>query len=73
MRLTPFRRKGGKIIMTHGTEDEYITPHNSDAYYERHLALQGRRGMDSFFRYYKVAGFSHGFALSMPGMRAWRP
>jgi pimeloyl-ACP methyl ester carboxylesterase len=59
--LTPFRRKGGKIIMTHGTEDEFITPHNSDAYYERHLALQGRRQMDSFVRYYKVPGFSHGF------------
>jgi pimeloyl-ACP methyl ester carboxylesterase len=59
--LTPFRRKGGKIIITHGTEDEFITPHNSDAYYERHLALQGRRQMDSFVRYYKIPGLSHGF------------
>jgi pimeloyl-ACP methyl ester carboxylesterase len=59
--LTPFRRKGGKIIITHGTEDEFITPHNSDAYYERHLALQGREQMDSFVRYYKIPGFSHGF------------
>jgi feruloyl esterase len=59
--LTPFRRKGGKIIVTHGTEDEFITPHNSDAYYERHLALQGRKRMDSFVRYYKIPGFSHGF------------
>ncbi len=59
--LTPFRRKGGKIIITHGTEDEFITPHNSDAYYERHLALQGRRQMNSFVRYYKVPGLSHGF------------
>ena len=59
--LTPFRRKGGKILITHGTEDEFITPHNSDAYYERHLALQGRRQMDSFVRYYQVPGLSHGF------------
>jgi pimeloyl-ACP methyl ester carboxylesterase len=59
--LTPFRRKGGKIILTHGTEDEFITPHNSDAYYERHLTLQGRERMDSFVRYYKVPGLSHGF------------
>jgi pimeloyl-ACP methyl ester carboxylesterase len=59
--LTPFRLKGGKMIITHGTEDEFITPHNSDAYYERHLALQGRRQMDSFVRYYKVPGLSHGF------------
>jgi pimeloyl-ACP methyl ester carboxylesterase len=59
--LTPFRRKGGKIIITHGTEDEFITPHNSDDYYERHLALQGRQRMDSFVRYYKIPGLSHGF------------
>jgi pimeloyl-ACP methyl ester carboxylesterase len=26
--LTPFRSKGGKIILVHGTEDEFITPHN---------------------------------------------
>jgi feruloyl esterase len=59
--LTPFRSKGGKIILVHGTEDEFITPHNSDAYYERHLALQGAKHMDAFFRYYKVPGLSHGF------------
>jgi feruloyl esterase len=59
--LTPFRRKGGKIIMVHGTEDEFITPHNSDAYYERHRALQGAKNMEAFFRYYKIPGLSHGF------------
>ncbi len=59
--LTPFRLKGGKIIMVHGTEDEFITPHNSDAYYERHRALQGAVNIDSFFRYYKIPGLSHGF------------
>ncbi len=59
--LTPFRNKGGKIIMTHGTEDDFITPHNSDNYYKRQLALQGRQRMDSFVRFYKIPGLSHGF------------
>jgi pimeloyl-ACP methyl ester carboxylesterase len=59
--LTPFRQRGGKIILTHGTEDDFISPHNSDAYYERHLALQGRKAMDGFVRFYKIPGFSHGF------------
>ena len=59
--LTPFRLKGGKIILVHGTEDEFITPHNSDMYYERHLALQGPKNMEAFFRYYKIPGLSHGF------------
>jgi Tannase and feruloyl esterase/Gamma-glutamyl cyclotransferase, AIG2-like len=59
--LTPFRFKGGKLILTHGTEDDFIAPGNSDAYYERHLAKQGKSAMDSFVRYYKVPGLSHGF------------
>ena len=59
--LTPFRLKGGKIILTHGTEDDFISPHNSDLYYERHLARQGPKAMDSFVRFYKIPGLSHGF------------
>ncbi len=59
--LTPFRKRGGKIVMTHGMEDDFISPHNSEAYYERHLALQGRKAMDSFVRFYEMPGFSHGF------------
>ncbi len=59
--LTPFRLKGGKILLAHGTEDDFITPGNSDAYYQRHLTQQGKAAMDSFVRYYKVPGFAHGF------------
>jgi pimeloyl-ACP methyl ester carboxylesterase len=59
--LTPFRLKGGKLILAHGTEDDFIAPGNTDAYYERHLAKQGKAAMDSFVRYYKVPGLSHGF------------
>ena len=59
--LTPFRLRGGKLILAHGTEDDFIAPGNTDAYYERHLAKQGRAAMDSFVRYYKVPGLSHGF------------
>jgi Tannase and feruloyl esterase len=59
--LTPFRLKGGKLILAHGTEDDFIAPGNTDAYYERHLAKQGKAAMDSFVRYYRVPGLSHGF------------
>ncbi len=59
--LTPFRLKGGKVILTHGTEDDFLAPGNSDAYYEHHLAKQGKTAMNSFVRYYKVPGLSHGF------------
>ena len=59
--LTPFRKKGGKIIMMHGTIDDFITPHNSIAYYQRQVAAQGQAGLDSFLRFYLVPGLSHGF------------
>jgi hypothetical protein len=59
--LTPFRLKGGKLILAHGTEDDFIAAGNTDAYYERHLAKQGTAAMHSFVRYYKVPGLSHGF------------
>ncbi len=59
--LTPFRQKGGKILLLHGTTDDFITPHNTVAYYNRHRALQGDANMDAFLRFYIVPGLSHGF------------
>jgi hypothetical protein len=76
--LTPFRLKGGKLILAHGTEDDFIAPGNSDAYYERHLAKQHKAAMDSFVRYYKVPGLSHGFGTfnakydDLTALDSWR-
>ena len=58
--LTPFRKRGGKIILVHGTVDDLISPYNSIAYYERHRALQGTQAFDSFVRFYVVPGLGHG-------------
>lgn len=58
--LEKFRTRGGKIIMTHGTADDFITPHNSIAYYKRQVAQFGQRGLDSFLRFYVIPGFGHG-------------
>jgi pimeloyl-ACP methyl ester carboxylesterase len=59
--LEKFRAKGGKIIMTHGTADDFITPHNSIAYYKKQLAQFGQTRLDSFLRFYVIPGFGHGF------------
>jgi hypothetical protein len=59
--LDKFRAKGGKIIMTHGSADDFITPHNSIAYYQRQLALFGQERLNSFLRFYEIPGFGHGF------------
>jgi pimeloyl-ACP methyl ester carboxylesterase len=59
--LESFRAKGGKIIMTHGTVDDFITPHNSIAYYKKQIAEFGQSRLDSFMRFYVIPGFGHGF------------
>jgi pimeloyl-ACP methyl ester carboxylesterase len=75
--LDRFRAKGGKIIMTHGTADDFITPHNSIAYYKRQLAQFGQRRLDSFLRFYVIPGFGHGFGTfnakfdALPALEQW--
>lgn len=75
--LEPFRAKGGKIIMTHGTADDFITPHNSIAYYKRQLAEFGPKRLHSFLRFYLIPGFSHGFGAfnakfdALPVLEQW--
>jgi len=58
--LDKFRARGGKIIMTHGTADDFITPHNSMEYYQRQLAQFGQERLNSFLRFYVIPGFGHG-------------
>jgi feruloyl esterase len=59
--LATFKAKGGKIIMTHGTADDFITPHNSELYYQRQVKAFGQPGVDGFMRFYMIPGFGHGF------------
>jgi feruloyl esterase len=75
--LAPFKAKGGKIIMTHGTVDDFITPHNSELYYQRQVKQFGKSGVDSFMRFYMIPGFGHGFGPfnakidSLTALQAW--
>jgi len=58
--LSAFRKKGGKIILVHGTVDDFISPHNTVAYYNRQREVQGAKALDSFLRFYLVPGLGHG-------------
>ncbi len=59
--LAKFKAKGGKIILTHGTADDFITPYNTIAYYRRQVRQFGKDGVESFMRFYLIPGFGHGF------------
>ena len=75
--LEKFRAKGGKIILTHGTADDFITPHNTELYYERQVKQLGAPAVRSFIRFYMIPGFGHGFGPfnakidSLTALRNW--
>jgi feruloyl esterase len=57
--LRRFASTGGKVIMTHGTIDDFITPHNTVQYYES-LQDEFGRSLDRFLKFYMVPGWGHG-------------
>lgn len=75
--LEKFRAKGGKIILTHGTTDEFITPYNSIAYYERQVKQFTKPMVDKFLRFYMIPGAGHGFGpfnaefKTLPALENW--
>ena len=57
--LTPFRSRGGKLILYHGWNDPAIPAINTINYYEDVVAKVGRANADSFARLYMVPGMQH--------------
>jgi hypothetical protein len=70
--LNQFRAHGGKVILTHGTIDDFITPHNTVQYWESLQDEFGKR-LDSFAKFYMVPGWGHGqgrFVAQYDGLSA---
>lgn len=57
--LVPFARRGGKLLLMHGTSDMAIPPGNSVALYEK-LQAAHRGRLPQFARFYMAPGFGHG-------------
>jgi hypothetical protein len=57
--LTPFRARGGKLILYHGWDDPAIPALNTVNYYGEVLAKMGQTNADSFVRLYMVPGMQH--------------
>lgn len=58
--LSDFAKRGGKMILTTGLADDGISPENTIQFYDRQASAFGKK-LDSFFRFYTMPGFSHGF------------
>ncbi|WP_161883807.1 tannase/feruloyl esterase family alpha/beta hydrolase [Deinococcus alpinitundrae] len=58
-----FTRHGGKLLLTHGTIDDSITPYNTIAYWQKLVAANGQAAVDKFARFYLIPGKGHGAGL----------
>ena len=57
--LVAFARRGGKLLLMHGTSDMAIPPGNSVALYQRLRGAHGAK-LSQFARFYMAPGFGHG-------------
>jgi hypothetical protein len=57
--LTPFRARGGKLILDHGWSDAAIPPRGTVDYYNAVIAAMGRSAAESFVRLYMAPGLQH--------------
>jgi feruloyl esterase len=58
--ISAFQKRGGKLLLMHGTVDMAVTPYNTIAYYERLKAKFGADDLHRFVRFYIAPGFGHG-------------
>jgi hypothetical protein len=67
--LTPFLKRGGKLLIMQGTDDILISARSTEAYVKGLRSKMGADQVDSFLRYYEVPGFGH--SLSSIFTAAW--
>jgi hypothetical protein len=58
--LRPFARRGGRMIVTIGTDDTLASPGAQLDYYQAVLDRMGRRGVDAFARLFVIPQANHG-------------
>jgi feruloyl esterase len=65
--LNSFRAQGGKIITYHGMQDQQITGHNTNRWFDYLLETASASELDEYIRYFRISGMFH--CNSGPG--AW--
>jgi hypothetical protein len=57
--ISAFKARGGKLLLAHGLVDVLVSTRATEMYYQRLQAKMGPSEVDSFVRYYEVAGLGH--------------
>ena len=60
MDISAFQESGGKLMMWIGTSDMLISPRATEFLYSRMQSAMGPAKVDSFVRFYQIAGAQHG-------------
>jgi hypothetical protein len=58
--LSPFRARGGKLILKGNGADYLLSPSQPAVYYQSVVKKMGRETVDSFVRFYVTPGANHG-------------
>ena len=67
--LSAFAKKGGKILMAHGSHDALVSPLATQQYWSRINTAMGAPAVARFARYYEIPGYGH--AVSSVFNAAW--
>ena len=67
--LFPFKHRGGKILMAHGSHDALVSTRATQQYFSRLRNAMGAENVDLFMRYYEIPGYGH--AISTVFNAAW--
>ncbi|WP_343668441.1 tannase/feruloyl esterase family alpha/beta hydrolase [Paraburkholderia heleia] len=57
--LTRFMRRGGKLLMAHGTVDQTVSTRATEVYFQRMQLAMGFGAVESFVRFYEIPGLQH--------------
>lgn len=58
--MSGFARRGGKLILLQGGDDQMISPKSTAAYYEQVRQRLGNETLNRMLRFYEVPGYGHG-------------
>ena len=62
--LTPFYKRGGKLLLAHGTADALVSTRATEQYYERVVNKMGPQVVRQFVRFYEVPGYGHAISTN---------
>lgn len=57
--VSAFVARGGKLLLAHGLSDVLVSTRATEQYYQRLQAQFGAANVDTFARFYEVAGYGH--------------